>query len=48
MDEDEGEDTDFFSCIITVIVIFVLFLLFRNQINTILVWLFNSVQDIIQ
>lgn len=48
MDEDEGEDSNFLSCIVIMIIIFLLLLLFRNQISAILVWLFNSVQDITQ
>ena len=48
MDEDEGEDSTFLSCIVILIIVLVLFLLFRNQIEAIFIWLFNSVQDIIQ
>lgn len=48
MDEDEGEDSNFLSCIVTLIIVLVLLLLFRNQIEAIFIWLFNSVQDIIR
>lgn len=48
MEEDEGEDSNFLSCIVILIIIFVLLLLFRNQISVIVKWLFNSVQNIIQ
>lgn len=48
MDEDEGEDANFLSCIVILIIVLVLFLLFRNQIEAIFIWLINSVQDMIQ
>ena len=48
MDEDEGEDSNFLSCIVLLIIVLVLFLLFRNQIEAIFIGLLNSVQDIIQ
>lgn len=46
MEEEEGEDTDFVSCIAIIIIVMILVLLFRNQISAFFIWLFNSVQEI--
>lgn len=46
--EEEGEDVNFVSCIIIAIIAFVLVLLFRNQIESFFIWLFNSVLEKIQ
>lgn len=48
MDEEESEDTNFVSCIVKTIIIFILGLLFRAQIVAFFIWLFTSVQAIIR
>lgn len=48
MDEEEGEDTNFVSCIVKAIIIFILGLLFRAQIIAFFIWLFTSIQEFIQ
>lgn len=47
MDEEEGEDTNFVSCIVIVVIVIMLCLLFRGQISAFFIWLFNSVQNIL-
>ncbi len=37
--EEESEDTNFVSIVLLLIIIFLLTLLFRNQINNLLSWL---------
>lgn len=48
MDKENDEDTNFVSCIVITIIIFILCLLFREQIESIFIWLFDSVQKMIQ
>ena len=47
MDDEEGEDTNFISCIIILIIIILLLFIFRDQITSCFTWLFNSIQKII-
>ncbi len=47
MEDEEGEDSNFVSCIIIVIIVFLLLFIFRNQITSCFTWLFNSLQSII-
>lgn len=47
MEDDEGEDSNFVSCIIIVIIAILLLFIFREQITSCFTWLFNSIQELI-
>ncbi len=44
--EEEGEDVNFISYVVLIIIFIVLFLAFRKQIEYLFVWLFDSFQTI--